>query len=332
MAVSFLLPGEIDLTALGRLDPDRDHEQLKRGERAWVLQTYLRLAAAGRPVELTGEPPPDGLVVFHAKHRKWLVAHAGRLRRAILVGIRGDLHEPLVADFEILQNGCFADGRRRFHVPHWPQPGLVPRDPGRGDAVRRIAYKGFARNLAGEFRGRRWLRYLAARGLEWDYGAAEFAGPATDDLRLGWHDFREVDLVLAVRPPSRRLHPEKPATKLVNAWLAGVPALLGPECAYRQLRRSPLDYLEVASVDQAIAAVERLLGEPALYRAMRERCALRAAELTPESWIETWSRLLFSVLPERAAAVAASPLHRLPLAARVPLRGTGRFLRWRTAR
>jgi hypothetical protein len=332
MRVSFLLPDERDLASLGRLDPDRDHEQLKRGERAWVLQTYLRLAAAGWPVELTGEPPADGLVVFHSKHRKWLVAHAKALRHAILVGIRGDLHSPLVADFEVLQNACLADGRKLFHVPHWPQPGLVPRDPARGDAIRRIAYKGFARNLATEFGARRWLGYLAARGLEWEYAAAEFAGPATDDLRLGWHDFRSVDLVLAVRPPSRRLHPGKPATKLINGWLAGVPALLGPEIAYRQLRRSPSDYVEVRSVDQAIESIERLLADRRLYGAMREQCTARAAALTPQSWIDAWTALLFTTLPALAEEVRESPLHRLPLAMRAPLRGTGRWLRWRPVR
>ncbi len=332
MRVSFLLPGESDLAGLLGLDPDRDHELFKRGERAWVLQTYLRLAAAGRPVELTGAPPADGLVVFHAKHRRWVVAHARELRRAILVGIRGDLHSPRVADFEVVQNGFLADGRRLFHVPHWPQPGLVPRDPARGDAVRRVAYKGFARNLAPEFQGRRWLGYLAARGLEWEYAAAEFAGAATDELRLGWHDFRDVDLILAVRPPSRQLHPGKPATKLVNAWLAGVPALLGPEIAYRERRRAPFDYLEVRSVDQAIAAVERLVAERGLYRALRDRCALRAAELTPRSWIDAWTELLFVTLPALVEEVRSSPLHRLPLAVRVPLRGTGRWLRRRAAR
>lgn len=332
MRVRFLLPSEGDLDALRALDPDRDFERFKRGECAWVLQTYLRLAAAGKPVELVDRPPRDGIVVFHAKHRRWLRDHGGTMRDAVLVGIRGDLGSPAIADFEVLQNGFFADGRRRFHVTHWPQPGLVPRDPSRGDAIGRIAYHGFARNLEAGFRGRRWLDFLAARGLEWHYGAAEYAGMETDRIRLAWHDFREVDLVLAVRPPSRRLHPSKPATKLINAWLAGVPALLGAEHAYRELRRSPLDYLEVAGVEEAIAAVERLLGDPVLYRELRGRSAERAAELTPERWIEEWSELLFVTIPRLAPEVLASPLHRLPLPARAGLRRLGRLLTLRPAR
>lgn len=332
MRVRFLLPGEGDLDELRALDPDRDVERFRRGECAWVLQTYLRLAAAGLPVELVDRAPADGVVVFHAKHRRWLRDHGGAARSAVLVGIRGDLGAPLVADFEVLQNGRFADRRRRFHVPHWPQPGLLPRDPARGDAVRRIAYKGFARNLAEGFRGRRWLDFLAARGIAWAYGAAEYAGRASDRLDLDWHDFREVDLMLAVRPPSRSLHAEKPATKLLNAWLAGVPALLGAEHAYRELRRAPLDYLEVETVDQAIAAVERLTAEPGPYRALRERCAERAAELTPGYWIEAWRELLFATIPRLAPAALASPLHRLPLPLRAGLRRLGRWLTLTPAR
>lgn len=326
MRVQFVLPGEPDLARLGSLDPDRDHEQLKRGERAWVLQTYLRLATAGRPVELTGEMPADGLVVFHAKHWRWVRQRCPAGRATVLVGIRGDLRAPPVADFEVLQNGFFADGRRRFHVPHWPQPGLVPRDPARGEAIERIGYKGFAGNLDPEFAGRRWLGWLAARGIEWDYAAAEFAGTATDRLELRWHDYRRLDLVVAVRRRWRGLHPSKPATKLLNAWLAGVPALLGPEAAYRELRRSPLDYLEVHDVDRAIAAVERLLFESGLYRRMAERCAERAAELTPEYWLDTWTTLLFDTLPRLAGEVLAGRLRALPLGVHAEMRRLGRWL------
>lgn len=279
----------------------------------------------GNPIELTDQPPADGIVVFHAKHRRWLASRAGALRGAVLVAIRGDLRSPTIADLEVVQNGFYADGVRRFHIPHWPQPGLLPRDPSRGDAIRRIAYKGFARNLHPGFRGRRWLDFLAARGIEWNYGAAEYSGRSTDRLRLGWHDFQRVDLVLAVRPPAKHMHPSKPATKLFNAWLAGTPALLGAEVAFREQRRSPLDYVEVRNVDEAIAMVDRLAGDPAHYRAMVARCADRAAELTPESWIEAWSDLLFSTLPRLAGEVLDSPFHRLPLKMRAGFRRLGRW-------
>lgn len=64
-----------------------------------------------------------------------------------------------------------------------------------------------------------------------------------------WHDYQHVDAVLAIRDCPPVVLATKPASKLINAWKAGVPALLGPEPAYRELRTSPLDFLEAASAE-----------------------------------------------------------------------------------
>ena len=329
MRCTFFLSGGEDLDALGRLDPDRDWRELVRGERAWVLQTYLRLRRAGFPAALAAAPPPDGLVVFHAKEARDLA----RLRPApgvALVGVRADNREPLAADFEVLQNGHFEDRRRRFFVPHWPQPGLLLRDPARGDRIERVAYKGFADNLHPDLRGAAWTGFLAAEGLAWVADAVSFAGRATDRDALDWPDFRDVDLLVALRPPDRRLWTGKPATKLVNAWRAGVPAILGPEVAYRELRRSPLDYLEAATAEEARAAVLRLQADPDLYRAMVENGRARAAEFSEEAITARWARLLGEEIPARAAA--GLPLRPLPLPLRAALRRAGRALSGRPAR
>lgn len=253
------------------------------------------------------------------------------MRDVVLVGIRADNREPLIADFEVVQNGRFADDRRRFFIPHWPQPGLIPRDPARGAAVSRIAYKGFDGNLDPEFRSPAWTGFLAENGIDWVVDSVEFAGRATDRLALEWPDFRTVDLVLAVRPRGGR-ETSKPATKLVNAWIAGVPALLGPELAFRELRRSELDYLEVSSLDEARAAVRRLLDDPGLYRAMVENGRRRAAELTGEVLVRKWTSLLFERIPALAATPRGRLTRRLPLPVKVSARWLARLLTLRPAR
>ncbi len=321
MDVTFYLPGEDDLPRLAGLDPDRDWREFQRGERIWVLQTFLRLARAGHPVRLAGEPPARGVVVFHAKHERALLAARRHWRDLVLVGVRADNRQPLAADVEVVQNGRFADGRSRVFVPHWPQPGLLPRDPARGERIERVAYKGFDSNLHPDFRVPAWPAFLLAHGIEWRVDSAAFAGPASDRLALAWPDFRQVDLLLAVRPPDRRLHSAKPASKLVNAWLAGVPALLGPEVAYRELRRSTLDYLEVASGEDAREAVLRLLADPALYRAMVDNGCARGAELTAGALVPRWAALLFEQVPDLAARRRSRLARRLPL----PLRMAGRW-------
>lgn len=326
MRVTFFLDGEDGLEALRGLDPDRDARAFQRGERIWILQTWLRLARAGYPVDLAGAVPEaglEGIVVFHAKHARALREAGRRLRGAVLVGVRADNREPLAAEFEIVQNGRFADGRRRFFIPHWPQPALVPRDPARGSRIERIAYKGFDSNLHPDFRGPAWRGFLESRRIDWAVDSAAFAGRESDRLQLAWGDYREVDLALAVRPPDRRLHTSKPASKLVNAWLAGVPALVGPEVAYRELRRSPLDFLEVANRREAEAAVLRLLGDPGLYAAMAEHGRARGADFTPEAILPRWAELLFETIPALAARRGHRLARRLPL----PARFAGRWLR-----
>jgi hypothetical protein len=319
--VTFFLPGERDLERLAELDPDADWRELQTGERAWILQTFLRLRRRGAPARLADQVPERGLVLFHAKHERAL-RRAAAGTAAVLVGVRADNRQALAAEFEILQNGRWADGRRRFAVAHWPQPGLVARDPARGDRLERLAYKGFADNLAPEFRGDAWRRALAELGVDWQLDAVEFRGAATDRAVARWADYREVDAVLAVRPARRGREHSKPATKLTNAWLAGVPALLGPEYAFRELRRSELDYLEVTDLTSARAAVARLRAEPTLYRTMVEHGAERAREFDAAAVAAQWESLLFDRLPALAASRSASRSRRWPLA----LRRVGRWL------
>lgn len=338
MQVTFFLD-DPELERLRGLDPDRDWRELQRGERAWVLQTWLRLAQAGYPARLAATLPAAGLVVFHSKQRQVVerlvdAESAPRGRRAgrqaggaaasgrgagggdvgsearVLVGIRGDLKAAAVADFEVVQNARTADGRRSFFVPHWPQPGLLPRDPARGATVARAAYKGFDRNLHPYFRSAAWRHFLAARGIDWVVDSVAFAERATRSDALEWPDFRDVDLVVAARPRRLGRGDTKPATKLSNAWLAGVPALLGPDVAFRELRQSPLDYLEIATPRQARQAVGRLLGDPALYLAMVDNGRRRAAGVTPEAVRRCWIDLLDRQLPAALPGLAAPGMGR----------------------
>ncbi len=248
------------------------------------------------------------------------------MRDVVLVGVRADNREPLLADFEIVQNGRFADGRKRFFVPHWPQPGLIPRDPARGTRIERIAYKGFDANLHPGFRSAEWTGFLAGLGIEWVVDSVEFAGEQTDRLVLEWPDFRTVDVFLAVRPEGRRREPalrtSKPATKLYNAWLAGVPSVLGPEHAFRELRQSDLDYQEAASVEEAKSAVLRLRDDPGLYQTMVENGRRRGAGFTAEALVPRWAELLFETIP----ALAASPRSRLIRGMPLPVRSAARWL------
>lgn len=293
----FLLPAGITLHRALTLDPDTDWTDLRRAREVWIIQTWNRLKSAGFKPTMSDQAPANGIIVYHKEDQRQLLQRLPRGAVPILVGVRADFRSCDAADFEILQNGCYVDDRRSFFMPHWPQPGLLVRDPGRGDRIERISYKGYAGNLAAEFRGQRWNRFIKAQGLVFDDDAI------TDDsfehpILTRFHDYRTVDLVLAVRPGGA-LH--KPASKLVNAWHAGVPALLSPDYPFEELRKSPLDYLAVHNVAEAEAAVIRLKREPGLYRSMIDHGHARALDYTVDKITQRWAKLLYESIPSIAS-------------------------------
>ena len=328
MRATFFLPDEAHLDRLRRLDPDHQVSEFATGQRGWILQTYLRLAAAGHPVELSAELPRGGLLVYHAKHVERLLRYWRRWGDCLLVSVRADHSESHLADFELLQNRVWEDGVRRFFVPFWPQPGLVQRDPSRGARVERVAFKGFASNLQPVFKRPAFAEALRKRGIELVIDAVDYSDAATEDSSLRWGDYSDVDLVLAVRP-LEGMHTHKPASKLYNAWRAGVPALLGPEAAFRELRADPLDYLEVSSVPDALAAIDRLRADPSLYQKMVDNGRQRATEFAPEAVLARWVDVLWRRIPELSAD---RPLRPLPPWIRPALRKAGQILDGRPAR
>jgi len=56
--------------------------------------------------------------------------------------------------------------------------------------------------------------------------------------------------------------PSNPPRNWSTPGQAGCPALLGPEAGYREQRRSELDYLEVCTMEDALAALKRLKNDP----------------------------------------------------------------------
>jgi hypothetical protein len=328
LRATFYLPSENDLERLRRLDPDRDAAVFNRGQRVWILQTYLRLARAGHPVELANEPPRDDILVFHANQAESLLRHWWRLGDCLLVAARADHSESHLADFEVLQNRVWEDGVRRFFVPMWPQPGLAPRDPARGTRIERVAFKGFRASLHPAISAQSLREELLRRGIELVIDAVDYRGAATDGSSLRWADYSDVDLVVAIRPPTGS-HTDKPAAKLYNAWRAGVPALLGPEPAYRELYTDPLDYIEVSSAIEVLAAIDRLRDEPDLYRRMVERARERAVEFSPEVVLERWVDILWRRIPQLAHD---RPWRSLPAWMRPALRKAGALLEGRPSR
>lgn len=125
-----------------------------------------------------------------------------------------------------------------------------------------------------------------------DEAAADDAALAPAGFDSTRSRYQHVDAVLAIRDCPPVVLATKPASKLINAWKAGVPALLGPEPAYRELRTSPLDFLEAASAEAVLDSIDRLQQESGLYRRMTEHGAKRAQAFDVNMLTQKWISLL----------------------------------------
>ena len=121
-------------------------------------------------------------------------------------------------------------------------------------------------------------------------------------VSVAWNDYSNVDVILAVRPTnlidSNRQYSSKPATKLYNSWLAGTPAILGREYAFRELRRSELDYIELSEPQDAKEQILRLKNDPELYSKMVKNGLERASDFSNDVILEKWVDFLYKKIPE----------------------------------
>ena len=113
-----------------------------------------------------------------------------------------------------------------------------------------------------------------------------------------WRDYAAADVVVAVREADPGLHVAKPPSKIINAWLAGVPAILGRESAPRSLRTNDLDFVEVdATPDAVFAALAKMKRDPAYYAQLRARCDVKAAEFSRAALAKKWADLIDEIRP-----------------------------------
>lgn len=265
----------------------------------WVVIPFIYFHRAGL-APLHAQKPIEGAINISSAHDLGI---RERTFRAFVVSCRADAHVPELANFVFEQNKARVGTPGVAWTPHWPNPGLIPRDPARGDRLETLAYKGDIDNLWVSFRDPSFRRALGDMGvdLRLDLRTPEGGAP----LRM--HDYRDIDAVIAVRNLTEEDVKVKPASKLVNAWFCGTPALLGAEPGFRELRESDLDYIEIASPEAALGAIRRLKGDPALVRQMRERGLERAKEFTVDALMRRWVDLLDGPVAERYAAWRKQP-------------------------
>ena len=164
-------------------------------EVAWILRTYLALKQKGLNVAISPRLVPGKICV--------LVPFMFGMRQlridCFLVGCRSDFPRPVMCDVAIVQNLANVESDRDIFMPHWPQPGLIPRLPERGSRIENMSFKGRSFNLAPAFRSTEFLTELEALGVHFE------VDDESRDTATGWSDYRTSDLILAVRSSRKEM-------------------------------------------------------------------------------------------------------------------------------
>lgn len=265
---------------------------------AWIFQTCIFLQRAGFHASLVHDVPPDGIVISLAGS---LPQNFRPPRGLFIADVVSDALPHPAAHVHIVQNALHASRLPdAVFMPHWPQPGIIPRNTSRQDAFERIAFFGDEKNLAPELRDPQWQKKLHNKT-----GAIlEIRGAAR------WNDYHDVDAAIAIRDFRGRRQLHKPATKLYNAWLAGVPFVGGADSAYAADGNTGADYLMARSPDETLNALTALANDPQQRQRLVREGARTAQAFTPESITKRWQTLLADDLPARAAKYAAQPAWR----------------------
>jgi hypothetical protein len=190
-----------------------------------------------------------------------------------------------------------------------------------------MVYKSFPENLPEEMAAPTWSDRLRAIGVSW--------APDIRDAVTGansWHDFSDADVALCVRGGSGLGLLRKPATKLINAWSAGVIPLVGREPSYVELVRHREDAMIVESVDDVVRTLEELRSDPELVRRLRRGVATRGAQFSGPAVLDSWTAALSAPLPDVRVLTPAGVIAVARVAARFAYdaaRGDTRSPVWR---
>ncbi|MFA7342778.1 MAG: glycosyltransferase [Terrimicrobiaceae bacterium] len=260
----------------------------------WIYQTWNALASAGHACTLSPDLPKEGILVALSG---FFGASAKFPPGVFFADIVADSLPHPAAHLHIVQNEAHAARLpRAVFMPLWTHPNLVPRDPARDGAFEKICFLGDPDNLAPGLRSEEWAAALRRDlGLQFEIRRAD-----------RWHDYSDVDCVLAIRDFTKSRHLHKPATKLYNAWLAGVPFIGGRDSAYAADGHPGVDYLKADSPEQVVAHLRHLKEDPGFRMRLVKEGAKSGAGFTPEMILGRWKKLVSETLPAAAGKHAAT--------------------------
>lgn len=257
----------------------------------WIYQTWHYLTRAGIPCKLSDQLSNEGIIITLGGSLPPLFGKKTLSKNLFLVDVVADNPPFPEAHLHIVQNKKQArKTKNSFYIPHWPQPHLIPRDPERKNRFENICFFGHEKNLAPELQTSSWQQELKKElGLHFKIKSPQ-----------EWHDYSDVDCVIAIRDFSKKAHLDKPGTKLYNAWLAGVPFIGGNDSAYHTDGHPGTNYLVASSLEKLFESLKRLKEDEKIRIKLVEEGKKSAVQFTQQATLERWKKLVTETIPALA--------------------------------
>lgn len=259
---------------ISRIDNvDHNWTEFIDGRQVWILQTYCILKKYYKNITLGNKPKSGAVNIIHASDTGFL----DKIRNYYFVSIRADKRPVLWSNYEIVQNKC-QEGPKTSYVTHWLQPGLLKRKR-RKNKIEKVAFLGaIEQNI------------LRNYPVEKDLIAMGISYSGMD--RQNWNDYREIDIALAIRQfGGKDSHPDKPPSKLINAWWAEVPLIASNDSAYAQIGVPGADYITVGSYEEMIGSIAMLQNNPDRYRQIVQNGIAKRERYSRDSIVNEWIKV-----------------------------------------
>lgn len=285
--INIYLPEGVDTAGFptslsGDFPPSMDYKL----ESAWMF--YLMLKEQGMEVQICRAYPKTGLFLIHKGYTKKFIWNPGLFVVSMQWDYkrddRGQVHlvaneyKTTIASLEWLDRITFP-GLQYFVQPPMHSK-ITQRNSNRGDRFESVAFIGASKNLDPAFRTSEFREKVEDLGMKFSI--------VDDPEKMS--DFSTIDVVIAIRMLGGTID-HKPPQKLVNAWRAGVPSILGREVGFQELHDSDIDYLEVDSVNDVINALKRLQHDAAFRAEMIENGLKKAEHYSVEALQGRWAEL-----------------------------------------
>ena len=298
----FLTYGEVPSDYFANWLPDESPQKYSSGIGHNVLELAVRLKAKGHKVSIGVDVPSDSnVVIFFKKHfllQRYLSLKILRIALDYpVILIRSDLtlEDKLIfsPDVEVMPNrSTIKENHQRF-VPPLPQRGLIPRDYQRGNKVRSLGIKCNPENIPN------YLGQIMEQVSQFDSMIElKIDSPkSADGSDNNWNDFSDVDLSLILRPRSQypKSNARKPATRLINAWVAGTIPLVDPFPAYTELIQDKIDGFVINHPDEVAALIKTLVENPNYCAEIFANSRKRGEDYKVEAIVETWERTIHEI-------------------------------------